>query len=102
MIFNNSRDTNSAAAEYVATQWEGLGARVKLTGGDYSFVIANTFSTTDLSSWDVSIGLTLGSDTPSIFAKYFTGPPKPEGVNFASLDNKKYIELSTEASLLSR
>ncbi len=60
MIFNNSRDTNSAAAEYVATQWEGLGARVKLTGGDYSFVIANTFSTTDLSSWDVSIGLTLG------------------------------------------
>ncbi len=53
MIFNNSRDTNSAAAEYVATQWEGLGAKVKLTGGDYSFVIANTFSTTDLSSWDV-------------------------------------------------
>ncbi|KAB2584861.1 ABC transporter substrate-binding protein, partial [Rhodococcus erythropolis] len=100
VIFNNSRDTNSAAAEYVATQWEGLGAKVKLTGGDYSFVIANTFSTTDLSSWDVSIGLTLGSDTPSIFAKYFTGPPKPEGVNFASLDNKKYIELSTEASLL--
>src|SRR3546814_19233475 len=44
--------------------------------------------------------LTLGSDTPSIFAKYFTGPPKPEGVNFASLDNKKYIELSTQASLL--
>lgn len=100
VIFNNSRDTNSAAAEYVATQWEGLGAKVKLTGGDYSFVIANTFSTTDLSSWDVSIGLTLGSDTPSIFAKYFTGPPKPEGVNFASLDNKKYIELSTQASLL--
>ncbi|MDV6272406.1 hypothetical protein R3Q06_02725 [Rhodococcus erythropolis] len=36
----------------------------------------------------------------SVSATAVTGPPKPEGVNFASLDNKKYIELSTEASIL--
>ncbi|MBQ7803640.1 ABC transporter substrate-binding protein [Rhodococcus sp. (in: high G+C Gram-positive bacteria)] len=98
VIFNNTRDTTSAAAEYALTQWKELGAKVELRGGDNNFIISNSFAAKDLTSWSVSIGLTVQSDTPSIFVPYFSGPIPPEGVNFASMNNAKYTELATKAS----
>ena len=86
VIFANYRDTTSAAAEYAMKQWQELGAKVELRGSDNNFIISNTFAAKDLTSWSISIGLTVQSDTPSIFVPYFAGPTPPSGVNFASID----------------
>ncbi len=78
VIFANYRDTTSAAAEYAMKQWQELGAKVELRGGDNNFIISNTFAAKDLTSWSISIGLTVQSDTPpSIFVPYFAGPHPP-------------------------
>lgn len=100
VIFANYRDTTSAAAEYAMKQWQELGAKVELRGGDNNFIISNTFAAKDLTSWSISIGLTVQSDTPSIFVPYFSGPTPPAGVNFASIDNPEYTELAAKASVL--
>lgn len=100
VIFNNTRDTTSAAAEYALTQWEELGAKVELRGGDNSFIMSNSFSAKDLASWSVTIGLTIQGDTPSMFVPYLSGLIPPEGLNFASIDNAKYTELAAKASVL--
>ena len=50
VIFANYRDTTSAAAEYAMKQWQELGAKVELRGGDNNFIISNTFAAKDLTS----------------------------------------------------
>ncbi|MGC0362382.1 peptide/nickel transport system substrate-binding protein [Rhodococcus sp. 27YEA15] len=100
VIFANFRDTTSAAAEYAMKQWEELGAKIELRGGDNNFIISNTFAAKDLTGWSISIGLTFQSDTPSIFVPYFAGPFSPEGINFASVDNPAYTELTKKATSL--
>jgi peptide/nickel transport system substrate-binding protein len=99
LIYNNSTDVRSAAAEYLGTQWEELGAKVELNGGDQNFLLGNTFATEDPSGWNVSVGVDLQSNTPSIFPPYLSGPTVPEGTNFASIDNADYVALADQASL---
>jgi peptide/nickel transport system substrate-binding protein len=100
VVYINSVDSKSAAAEYLGKQWEDLGVTVKLSGGDTNFLISNTFSATDPSAWTVAVGLTLQSNVPSIFPAYFSGPTAPDGTNFGSVDNPEYTKLSTEAANL--
>lgn len=100
VVFNNSRDTSSAAAEYVLNRWEALGAHVELRGGDNNFVISETYGAKDPTSWDISIGLAVQSSAPSTFLPYFSGPTPPAGANFAGIDNPKYAELAAAASVL--
>lgn len=99
LIYNNSTDVRSAAAEYLGTQWEKLGVKVDLNGGDQNFLLGNTFGTEDPSGWNVSVGVDLQSNTPSIFPPYLSGPTVPNGTNFASIDNADYVELAGKASL---
>ena len=99
LIYNNSTDIRSAAAEYLGTQWEALGVEVNLIGGDQNFLIGNTFATEDPSGWSVSVGVDLQSNTPSIFPPYLSGPTVPEGTNFASIDNPGYVDLAGQAAL---
>ena len=100
VVFNSSRDTFAAAAEYALAQWQELGAKVELRGGDNNFVISNTYAATDPTAWTISIGLAIQSNIPSLFARYFDGPQPPEGVNFAGIDNPKYSELAAKASTM--
>jgi len=99
LIYNNSTDTESAATEYLGSQWEKLGVKVNLNGGDQGFLIGNTFAATDPSGWDVSVGVNLQSNTPEIFIPYISGPGIPDGTNFASIANDEYVDLTAQASL---
>ncbi|MEU8151489.1 ABC transporter substrate-binding protein [Nonomuraea sp. NPDC048901] len=90
LVYDNSTDTGSAAAEYVAKQWETAGAAVKLDGGDENYIISRTFAGKDPSGWTASLGLNLQTGTPAIFPQYLSGPAAPAGTNFASIDNKDY------------
>ncbi|MGW5157352.1 ABC transporter substrate-binding protein [Nonomuraea wenchangensis] len=90
LVYDNSTDTGSAAAEYVAKQWETAGVAVKLDGGDENYVISRTFAAKDPSGWTASLGLNLQTGTPAIFPQYLSGPAAPAGTNFASIDNKDY------------
>ncbi|MEI4741863.1 ABC transporter substrate-binding protein [Rhodococcus erythropolis] len=90
LVYDNSTDTRSAAAEYVAKQWKSLGAEVTLQGGDESYVISSTFSSEDPSRWTATLGLNLQSGAPGVFPQYLTGPTAPEGTNFASIRNDDY------------
>lgn len=101
LVYDNSTDTRSAAAEYVAKQWESLGAKVTLDGGDENYLISRTFSTEDSSGWTATLGLNLQSGTPSIFPQYLTGPTAPEGTNFASIRNDEYARHAASAAVLS-
>ncbi|MFI5430692.1 ABC transporter substrate-binding protein [Rhodococcus baikonurensis] len=97
VVYINSVDAKAGAAEYLAKQWEAIGARVELRGGDDSFVLANTFSATDRSAWGVAVGLTIQSNTPTTFPAYFSGPVPPDGTNFAFVENTKYSEAVAKA-----
>ncbi|WP_104090885.1 ABC transporter substrate-binding protein [Arthrobacter sp. GMC3] len=100
LYYTNSTDRQSAAAEYLGSQWKSIGVQVKLQGGDANFVITNTVATQDPSKWDVST-LTFQSNTPSIFPAYLTGPVPPKGTNFMSLNNTKYVDLVGKARVAS-
>ncbi|WP_460835908.1 ABC transporter substrate-binding protein [Nocardioides hungaricus] len=101
LVYDNTTDTRSAAAEYVAKQWEAAGAVVKLDGGDENFIIAQTFATQDPSGWTATLGLNLQSGTPAIFPQYLSGPGAPGSTNFASIDNADYDSSVAAASTLS-
>lgn len=101
LVYDNSTDTRSAAAEYVAQQWEDAGAEVKLDGGDENFVISQTFATDDPSGWTATLGLNLQAGTPAIFPQYLSGPAAPGSTNFASIDNADYDSAVEAASTLS-
>lgn len=90
LVYDNSTDTGTAGAEYVAKQWEAAGATVKLDGGDENYVIGKTFAAKDPSAWTATLGLNLQTGTPAIYPTYLSGPAAPAGSNFASIDNKDY------------
>jgi peptide/nickel transport system substrate-binding protein len=101
VFYINTVDSQSAAAEYLAQQWEALGASVKLQGGDENYLASSTFTATDPASWSVAVDLLLQSNLPSIFRSYLSGPTPPDGANFAFINNPGYTRLSTEAASLS-
>jgi peptide/nickel transport system substrate-binding protein len=98
LVYDNATAARSAAAEYVAKQWEAAGAKVKLDGGDENYVISRSFATDDPTSWTATLGLNLQSGTPAIFPQYLSGPAAPEGTNFAGIDNKAYSDLAASAA----
>lgn len=98
LVYDNSTDTRSAAAEYVAKKWEELGIKVKLDGGDENFIIGRAFAPKDPSGWTATLGLNLQSGTPAIFPQYLTGPTAPNGTNFASVANKAYEQAVARAA----
>ena len=98
LIYDNSTASRSAAAEYVATQWEDAGVKVTLDGGDENYVIARTFAAEDPTNWTASLGLILQSGTPAIFPQYLSGPVPPDGTNFAGIENEAYVEAATAAA----
>jgi peptide/nickel transport system substrate-binding protein len=100
VFYINSVDSQSAAAEYLAQQWEELGAEVNLQGGDENYLASSTFTATDPTSWSVAVDLLLQSNLPSIFRPYLSGVTPPDGANFAFIDNPEYTGLSTEAAAL--
>jgi peptide/nickel transport system substrate-binding protein len=98
LIYDNSTASRSAAAEYVAKQWEEAGAKVTLDGGDENYVIGRTFAAEDPTNWTASLGLILQSGTPAIFPQYLSGPVPPSGTNFAGIDNEAYVKAATAAA----
>lgn len=86
-----------AEAEYVAAAWEELGVvpEIKATAsGAFSEAI---FETGD---WDWST-VPIGVSLPSQLLGYASGPPVPDGSNFAHISNDEYDELAAEAGSLS-
>ena len=98
LVYDNSTNTRTAAAEYLAKQWQDLGVGVALDGGDENFILGRTVATKDPSGWTATLGLNLQSGTPAIFPQYLAGPAAPAGSNFASINNAGYLRYVDEAA----
>lgn len=98
MLFLNTTDSASAAAEMMQKQWKKLGVDVTLKGGDANFLLNSVFAPKDPASWDVSPSLTLQSNLPTIFPPYFTGEGPPKGTNYSSVDNPEYTAAARKAN----
>lgn len=82
-----------AGAEYKADAWKKIGVDVQLTGSNAGAWADALFKTGD---WDVS-WVPIGVSLPSQLVGYLSGPPTPNGSNFANIRNEKYSELAAKA-----
>ena len=85
-----------AEAEFMADAWEqiGVASQIKPTaGGAFSDAL---FSTGD---WDVAT-VPVGVSLPSQLLGYVSGPPVPEGSNFAGIENAEYDRLAKRAATI--
>lgn len=101
LTYVNNIDAVAAAAEYLQKQWEEIGAKVELDGGDMNFALSKVFAPQDdLTGWDVALGLNLMTNIPTIFPPYLSGPVPPAGSNFSSIVNEDYSSAVTQAQAL--
>jgi peptide/nickel transport system substrate-binding protein len=82
-----------AAMELIRSWWKGLGVDVKLKGQSANAFTQALFQGND---WDVA-WLSVSLSFPSQFMGYASGPPSPEGQNFAAVSNADYRRLSAQA-----
>ena len=82
-----------AGAEYLASAWKELGVATNLKSTATAAFSDALFKTGD---WDVS-DVPLGLSLPSQFVGYLSGPPVPQGSNFAHIDNASYVDLAKKA-----
>jgi peptide/nickel transport system substrate-binding protein len=76
-----------AAAELLQQQWQAAGVQVQLksvTTTQIGQIAAGQLA------WDVAL-FPIGVTLPSQLVPYLSGPTPPNGVNFASFDNKDYV-----------
>lgn len=97
LVYVNSTDAKSAAAEMIAAEWEKLGVDVTMTGGDYTWIVGQVWSGDNLSGWSVALGVRANYNTPAVSVPLFNGPPPPAGINFTSVANETFAQKSAEA-----
>lgn len=100
LLYVNSTDTMSAAAEMVAATWQKLGAEVTLAGGDYTWITGEVWTGDDLTGWGVTLGVRANYNSPAVSVPLFSGPPPPAGINFTSVSNEVFSEKAAEAFAL--
>lgn len=83
----------SAGMELVARQWKDLGVDVKLETQSPNAFAETLFAG---AKWDVA-WLSFAMGYPSEIVATLTGPPSPEGSNYAAISNPEYTRLSAEA-----
>ncbi|MDR5700455.1 ABC transporter substrate-binding protein [Agromyces aerolatus] len=97
LLYVNSTDAMSAAAEMVAAEWQKLGAEVNMAGGDYTWIVGQVWTPDDLSGWGATLGVRANYNTPSVSVPLFSGSPPPAGINFASVSNDAFAQKAAEA-----
>jgi peptide/nickel transport system substrate-binding protein len=86
--------TMQAAAELLQKVWSELGVEVTLKGGtdaEMGQLVGGQLA------WDAAI-VPLNVSLPSQTVPFLSGPPAPNGTNFASIDNPGYTAKVAEAS----
>lgn len=83
----------AAAAELAMSAWQEIGVEVEGRQQDDTVLIEALFSTGD---WDVS-WVSVNVNNPDQMMGFLSGPPAPEGTNFASIDNAEYQAAIAEA-----
>jgi peptide/nickel transport system substrate-binding protein len=83
----------AAGMELVAESWKALGVDVKLRGLSATAFQQALF---EGASWDVAY-LSVGLSYPNELTAFVTGPPSPEGQNFAAVENADYARLAARA-----
>ncbi len=86
----------SAAAELAAAAWKQLGVTVTVKSQDANAINATIFST---GNWDVT-WVQLNVSSPDQLVPFLSGPPAPNGTNFAHINNSAYSALAAKATLL--
>jgi peptide/nickel transport system substrate-binding protein len=84
-----------AGAEYMAEAWKKIGVAATIRGAATTAFSDALFKTGD---WDV-VGVAIGLSLPSQFVGYVSGPPVPNGSNFAHIANSKYDALAKTAAV---
>jgi peptide/nickel transport system substrate-binding protein len=83
----------SAAADLAVEQWAAIGVDIQASGLDNTQVMEALFQT---GAWDITwVGLNVAN--PDQVVGFFSGPPAPEGTNFAGIANSDYEAKATEA-----
>jgi peptide/nickel transport system substrate-binding protein len=96
-VYNTAQGSaGSAAAQLVAAAWKQLGIQVTVKPQDEAAINTTVFST---GNWDV-IWETLNVSSPDEIVPFMSGPPPPNGTNFAHIDNAAYNALVTKASTI--
>lgn len=76
----------SAAAEFAASQWKQLGVKVTLKGETETNAVATLFQT---GNWDIAWE-PVNVSSPDQIVGFVSGPPTPNGENFAHINNSAY------------
>lgn len=84
----------SAAGELAAAAWKQLGAKVTVKPQDPTAINTTVFST---GNWDVA-WIQLNVSSPDQVVPFGSGPPPPNGTNFAHIVNPAYSALVAKAS----
>jgi peptide/nickel transport system substrate-binding protein len=93
---SNGQATRDAGMELLVTQWEELGAEVKLVNQPDAQLTEDLFST---GSWDAT-ATPFTFSLPSQVIGFVSGPASPEGSNFANMKNAEYTAAVEEATPL--
>jgi peptide/nickel transport system substrate-binding protein len=87
-------EPGTAATELIRNQWEAIGAKVTLTGDDPNGVHRTMFQTTDFDAYWNPFAFSL----PTQLVPFVSGPPAPQGQNFAAIQNADYARYAQEAA----
>lgn len=85
-----------AGTELLADTWQKLGATVTISSPDDTALESTLFGTGDWDAGFVPLTVTL----PTEYAGFVSGPPPPDGTNFASTANPAYEAASAQAGAL--
>lgn len=94
VAYPTGEDATTAGMELVSQLWTDIGVDVQLQGQANNAFLETLFGGTD---WDVAF-LSVQLAYPTEFRSFGSGPPPPDGQNFANLDNADYLRLSEAAA----
>jgi len=90
-------EAGTAAMELIQKEWKNIGIEVTLTGDDPNGVSRTLFQTSDFDAYWNPLAFSL----PTQAVPFVSGPPSPNGQNFAAIDNPEYTKNVMEAATVS-
>lgn len=87
-------EPGTAATELIRSQWEAVGAKVTLTGDDPNGLHRAMFQTADFDAYWNPFAFSL----PTQVVPFVSGPPSPNGQNFAAIQNADYAKHAGQAA----
>jgi peptide/nickel transport system substrate-binding protein len=87
MVYNSGAGNGvSAAVELAVEQWKAAGVTVKAKAQNSTAIQETVFGS---SNWDVA-WLSVNVNSPDQLVPFLSGPPAPDGTNFANIKNEAY------------